>query len=110
MPSHAIAANGTGGYYEFINRVRSDYVPATTLRRLGGWLDWLRATDWSKERLANWLSVRGFKHIIVGGPYGGEPWLGENTNWSWYLLYMNTSAAESHNNIILLIFIYAVMK
>ena len=84
VPSREIAANGTGGYWDFINRVRSDYVPATTLRRLGGWLDWLRATEWSKERLASWLAVRGFKHIIIDGPYGGEPWLGENTNWSWY--------------------------
>jgi hypothetical protein len=84
VPAREMTQNGTGGYWEFINRLRSDYVPATTLRKLGGWLDYLRATQWSKERLTQWLSVRGFKHVIIGGPYGGEPWLGETTNWTWY--------------------------
>ena len=70
VPSRDIASNGTGGYWDFINRVRADYVPATTLRRLGGWLDYLRATAWSQERIKSWLSVRGFKHIIISGPYG----------------------------------------
>ena len=84
VPTRQVAVNGTGGYWDFINRVRDDYVPATTLRRLGGWLDYLRASSWPKERLADWLSVRGFKYVIIDGPYSGEPWLGEDTNFSWY--------------------------
>ena len=76
VPSRSFASNGTGGYWEFINRLRSDYVPAITLRGPGGWLDYASAAEWPQARLRAWMAARPFKAWLMDGPWSGTPWLG----------------------------------
>ena len=85
VPTRSFAANGTGGYWDFINRVRADYVRSPTLRGPGGWLDYYRA-QWPAPVLRRWLQARGLKHLILDGPYSGGPWLGLDSNFEYKVM------------------------
>jgi hypothetical protein len=80
------------GYWEFINKLRTDYVPRMTLQAAGGWLDYLRASAWNPPRLKQWMEARGLQHIIVDGAYSGSPWLGDRLPDPRYPDVLNTSS------------------
>ena len=63
-------------YYDFINLVRKDYVPNYTIEGSGAFANYWLPTIWSKQKMADWLKDRAVKIVILGGPYGGGPWLG----------------------------------
>jgi hypothetical protein len=72
----AIYPTKSGNYYDFINKVRRDDVKPSCIEGGLAFLIYDSPIKWPREKMAKWLKDRNAKIVILGGPYGGAPWLG----------------------------------
>ncbi|GEM_PF-3331285 len=70
-------------YYDFINRVRKDFVPNYTIDGSAAFLPYSLPESWPRQKMADWLKHRNAKIVILAGPYSGGPWLGEDSNFTY---------------------------